>query len=217
MNWQDVVNTLGTLPTTYSRYGPNYSAWQNSQISVLERFTTSFDDTVAQTSFVDAVGGWLNAWGEILGILRGSEYDQLYRECITFGLTAARGTPVGIERYINLARQIPCSVIENFPAVGWQLALEAGFNLSPSQEVSLPGWLALVRPAGVPYTVIGYNATGVLSTGNFLSATRFPGSWLRNAQSTVPVKIPSTTNNNICLLPTTLFTDPLINPSLSVT
>jgi hypothetical protein len=217
MNWQDVANTLATLPPTFTRYGPNFTNWNNSGIAALERFTTSFDDTVAQATFVSAVGNWLNAWGSILGVARRTEYDDLYRICITGVLTAGRGTPVGIEWFMNVARQIPCTVAENFPKVGWQLLLEAGFTLSPTQQAQLPGFLDYVRPAGVPYTITGYNATGVLSTGNFLSATRFPGSWLRTTQGSVPINIPSTTNNTLCLLPTTLFTDPLINPSLSVT
>ncbi len=217
MNWQDVQKILQTLPRTYQRFGPNWSNWLNSQTAPLTRFTTSFDGITTQADYVSAVGSWLNAWGEILGILRGAENDALYRICITFGLTAARGTPVGIERYINIARQIPCSVVENFPAVGWQLALESGFTLTASQQASLPGWLSLVRPAGIPYSVVGYNSNGVLSSGNYLSGTRFIGSWMRTSQSNVPLTIPTSTNSTTCLLPTTLFTDQTINPSLVTT
>jgi hypothetical protein len=216
VNWADNTAILNKLPTTYSRLGPNFDIWKNSQLAVLTRFTEAADSISAQYSYSGATGNWLNAWGELFGVTRSTEYDALFKLCITFTMLAWRGTVPGIERYMNEARGIPSTVIENFPNVGWQLTVYPGYTLTPAQIALLPGWLAFVRPAGVPYTVKANSGGGYLSTGNFLSVTRFPGSWLRLAGSTPEgFEVPMATNNTVPLLPTTLLTDPLLNPGLS--
>lgn len=216
-DWNDNLAIVGTLPPTYKRIGPNFDIWQSSQLSVLSRFTEAFSSLTAQYSYTGANGGWLSAWGEIFGILRSTEYDALFKAAITGTLLAWRGTPAGIAQYINQIRNIPATVTENFPNVGWQLVINPTYTLTSAQVALLPTWLAFVRPAGVPYNVFVNNGSGVyLSTGNFLSATRFPGSWLRiSGASPFGLSIPQTTNNTVCELPTTLLTDPLLNPSLS--
>lgn len=216
MDWSSVETILASLPNSFKRNGPNYITWQNTQTAALSRMTTAFDDITAQATFLEATGGWLNAWGELLGVLRSTEYDALYQQSITGTLTAWRATPVGIQKYLTVARGIPCTVIERFPLVGWQLVINPGITLTSQEEIALPGWLAFVRPAGVPYTVnmAGVNG-GFLSTGNFLKATKFPSSWLRSSSNNGALTIPTATNNSVCTLPTTLFTDPTLNPSLA--
>ena len=215
MNWNDVSAILTALPNTFKRVGGNFDIWQATQTAALARMTDGYDSTTQQTSYVNSSGSWLDAWGALFGIPRRTEVDAIYRLCITGVLTATRGTPVGIEWFMNIARQIPSSVVENFPAVGWELLLSPGFVLSPTQISELPGYLNYVRPAGIPYTVVGVIGSGTLSTGNFLGRTRFLGSWLRSANDTIPINVPTSTNNTLCTLPTDLFTDPTINPSLS--
>jgi hypothetical protein len=216
MNFNAVESILESLPSSFKRLGPNYDNWQNTQSAVLARMTGAIDSLMAQYSFTGATGNWLNAWGDILGVLRRSETDAIYHLCITGTMLAWRGTVPGIEKYINEARQIPCTVTEAFPNVGWNLVVQPGYTLSASQISQLPVWLSFVRPAGVPYAVQAYNGSGgVLSTGNFISNTRFPGSWLRlTGGNPSGLVIPASTNNSVSTLPTTFFTDPTLNPSL---
>lgn len=215
MNWSDIQAILNSLPGTYRRNGPNYAAWQNSIVVPLERMTTAVDATILNASFLTAQNKWLDSWGQQFGVLRGNLGDAAYRINITFTLEAWRATPPGIQKYMQDGQGIPCTVAENLPSVGWTLVIQPGYSLTPAQVAALPRQLAFIRPAGVPYAVTASRGTGFLSTGNFLGASRFLGSWLGDAGSGVALPPLGSTNNTVPTLPTTWLTDPTINPSLS--
>jgi hypothetical protein len=213
MNWSDVAAVLNSLPSGYLRTGSAFAAWQNSLTAASVRFTGGVDAITAQTSFGAAVGHWLDVWGRMLGVLRNAgESDSDYRNRISLTLLSWRGTVVGIESYLELAMGLSAVVSESFPAVGWALNIQVGYALSAAQKSILGVNLAFVRPAGVPYTLNEVSGGLFLTTGNFLSGTRFPGSWLVSQNRLTGVAIPSTTNSPVSTLPTTWLTDRTLNP-----
>jgi hypothetical protein len=216
MDWNAVTAVLNSLPATYRRSGPTFAAWQNSLAAGITRGTGGVDTVSAQTTFANSSGNWLNVWGRMLGVIRNaSESDVAYKDRISETMLAWRGTVPGIESYVLEAMGIPATVTEKFPAVGWSLNLPPGMPLSAAQLKALPGDLAFVRPAGVPYTAKQINGGLFLKTGNFLGATRFQGSWLQPYSILGGLNIPSSTNNTVPTLPTTWLTDPTINPGLA--
>ena len=216
MDWSAVNAVLSSLPATYLRSGSTFTSWQNSVVAGAAKMTNGVDSIAAQVTFQNATGNWLNVWGRMLGVIRNSnESDTAYSTRISNTMLAWRGTVPGIEAYASQVLGFSATVTENLPSVGWNLILPYGTALSSYQEANLPANLAFVRPAGVPYTIRQVSGGLFLSTGNFLSGTMFPGSWLKPVSEISGYTVPSTTNNLVPTLPTTWLTDPTINPSLA--
>ena len=213
MDWADISARLQDLPSTYRRRGPNYTAWQNSLTAAISRGTTGVDSVIDQINFATSSGKWLDVWGAVLNVPRhAGEGSQAYRSRIAATCQAWRVTPPGIEDFVEFTRGIAAQVTESIPtAVGWQLVLSA--NSSTLQ--SLAADLQVCRPAGVPYAFALRFGGLYLDTVNFLGRPRTTGAYLSAAVKLEAPGIGPATNNVVNTLPTTLLTDPTLNPSLS--
>lgn len=210
MDWSDVQARLDDIPQTFRRSGPNYAAWRNSLTAAISRGTVGVDGTVGQIDFATATGKWLDVWGAVFSVPRqAGEGSAAYRTRIQKTCLAWYGTVPGIEAFVGFTLGITATVSEDPPAAdGWVLSLP---SVTSQTLKSLAATLQNVRPAGVPY-VFSVRSSGLyLGTVNFLGAPRTTGAFLNPAASIQP-DISATTNQVVNTLPTTLLSDPTINP-----
>lgn len=218
MQFNDVLTQLNTLPTTFTRPGSQFAELQASKAAGLFRYTNASDGLMEQaSSFVNASGPWLDAWGRLFGVVRDpDETDAAYQNRITAVLTTGCGTPVAIVLYILVALGIQATVTEDFNDTSWSLSLST--PLSPMAFQQLISNLIYVRPAGVPFVKVQTSEAGgtFLGTINYLGAPRVTGAYLKTPQQTTDTTaLAAFTNNSVPLLPSTFLTDPTLNPGLA--
>jgi hypothetical protein len=214
MLFPDILAQLNTLPDTFLRPGQTFSWIQTTKTAALDRYTSASDGLVAQLSFANAYGVWLDCWGKLFAIPRqGDESDDQYFRCIPATLQAGRGTPVSIELFLLIAYGYNVTVVEDFTNVAWQVKFSV--PITPAQFTNVMQRLNHIRPAGVPATaLIGLSGGLYLGTVNYLNAPRVTGAYLLSPQGVQDFEISAYTNNTQPLLPTLFLTDPTINPGL---
>lgn len=215
MDWAAVARQLGDVPDTYKRPGDTFTWLFNAYVAGLFRYTSAADGTIAQLTFDQALGNWLDVWGQLFNFRRDDgESDAAYKNRIQFLLLCGKGPPISIEKYIQVVEGLTALVIERFPDFGYQVQI--GIQ-TVAEYLQLAINLKYVRPVGIPFLPFRVLRGGLyLGTINYLTiAPRVTGAYLVEPVEEITPSIPATTNNSVPLLPTTYLTDITINPSLA--
>jgi hypothetical protein len=213
MQFADVKARLDDLPRTYTRLGPNYTAFDLAQTAALFRYTNASDGISNQLIFKQAVGPWLDVWGKLFGIVRNTnESDDAYQNRITFTLLAGRCTPNAILIYLQTLG-ITATLEEDFVNCAFHLQFTA--PLTTAGFLALAQNMAAVRPAGVPFLPFQVLQGGLyVGTIDFLNAPRVTGAYLDQPLKSFTPTIAQSTDNSVPLLPTLWLSDPTLNPGL---
>jgi hypothetical protein len=214
MKFTDVKARLDDLPRSYTRLGPNYQAFDRSQSAALFRYAGASAGISNMLIFKQAVGPWLDVWGQLFGIERNTnEADDTYQNRIMMTLLAGRSTPVAIAIFLQTLG-ITATLEEDF--VNCSFNLQFTIPLTPAGFQSLAQNLASVRPAGVPFLPFEVLQGGLYAgTINFLNAPKVTGAYLGTPLSSFTPMIAQSTNNSLPLLPTLWLSDPTLNPGLA--
>lgn len=217
MQWSDILARLNDLPGTFLRNGPTgepFSYWQNALAAGLYKDANASDGAVNQATFANAVGHWIDVWGQIFDIPRSSgETDAHYIARIEFLLTVEGGSPASISAFFTQAENINTVLSENFSACSWSVSLSSGLATNELNQVAND--LRYVRPAGVPFNMLVLSGGLYVGTLNYSGAARVTGSYLNSPVKQFLPNISPNTNNAQPTLPTVYLTDPTINPSLA--
>lgn len=214
MDFAQVESVLNDLPLTFKRAGTPYTQWIDSLAAALASYTETSDALLQQLDFSKALGGWVDVWGSLAGILRrDNESDTRYSARIETMVLATRTTPVAILQWLLLVELVQASLGENLPGVGYAVQLPA--TLTNTQIQQILDTLAYVRPAGVPFELTSTSGGTYVSTVNYLGAPRITGAYIAGNEINSDVVLKAGTNNFVAILPDLLFTDPLLNPSLA--
>jgi hypothetical protein len=213
MQFADVKARLDDLPRTYTRLGPNYTAFDLAQTAALFRYANASDGISNQLIFKQAVGPWLDVWGKLFGIVRNTnESDDAYQNRITFTLLAGRCTPNAILIYLQTLG-ITATLEEDFVNCAFHLQFTA--PLTNAGFLALAQNMAAVRPAGVPFLPFQVLQGGLyVGTIDFLNAPRVTGAYLDQPLKSFTPTIAQSTDNSVPLLPTLWLSDPTLNPGL---
>lgn len=216
MNYTQVNAQLLNLPDTFQRFGPVFAGLMSAITAALTRSTYSIDQIAANININTARFGWLDAIGELFGILRNPyESDTKYRARLIGTLSATRGTPTSIVNFLKLALNLTATVTENFSTTSYQVNFLQPQTLITLQQVVQA--LVWVRPAGVPFLPLYQLSGGLfLNTCNYLGVKQVTGSYLSNPNVAVNIVIAANTNNPAPLLPTVYLSDPYITGTASV-
>lgn len=226
MDWNAVSHQLDDVPATFKRTGATYAWLFNSFVIGLLRYTSAADGTIRQLTFQNALGTWLDTWGQLFNFRRNNnESDGQYALRIQFLLLSGKGPSIAIEKYIQVVEGLTAIVFEHTAAgfeqvngdtevtgIGYQIQIGLQTLTQYSQIVND---LKFVRPAGVPFLPLLVLRGGLyLGTINYLgTAPSVTGAYLVDPISEIRVAIPAATNNSVPLLPTTFLTDPTLNPT----
>lgn len=213
MDFFAVLSQLNDLPTTFTRNGAPYTQLMDSITGALSLFTLTEDATFTQVlNFTNAVNGWLDVWGLLLGVPRNqNESDVSYSPRIFGTVSAWVGTVPAIQFWLNL--YAPGGVItENVGTVGYTLTFPPLMTTVQIENFLIT--LNRIRPAGVPF-IAQQNGIGLyLGTDEFTGDGRVVGNYLTRLESPVGLIIPASTPNARPTIPTLYMTDPTLNPSL---
>jgi len=203
-----IAARLTDLPTAFMRQDPVYYAWQTSQETSLTEYCVPGDALPQQVTFTNAVAGWLDVWGQLLGFQRNSEEgDVPYSIRIKNALIAPVGTPIAIELFGTQYLNAPVSVVEGFAT--YAIGLPA--YLSTAQTALFLAALARVRPAGVPFTTTQSQEGVFYDTMFFFGSPWDAGVYAGGQMTPVSLPLSQTTNNSQPLLPSLMLTDPILN------
>lgn len=215
MDWAAVASQLADVPDTYKRPGDTFTWLFNSYVAGLFRYTSAADGTTEQLDFEQAIGTWLDVWGQLFNFRReDGESDGAYRTRIQFLLLCGKGPPVSIEKYINVVEGLTALVVERFPDCGYEVRI--GIQTA-ARYLQIASNLRYVRPAGVPFLPFLVLRGGLyLGTINYFGvAPSVTGAYMTDPTDEITPSIGAATNNSVPLLPTTYLTDITINPSLA--
>lgn len=215
MNFQQTYQILSDLPQPFTRFGSIFNAILLGFTIACARNNISIDAINQNIYTNNARWGWLDAFGQMYGVLRNQyETDPQYRTRLIGTLTAPHGTPLSISQFIKLALRISTYITENFSTPSFTVNFNTPVNSNTLQNIA--NTILWVRPAGVPFLPLFSSSGGLfLFTLNYLNGTKVTGSYLSNPHISGNVTISAGTPNPICTLPTTYFTDPFINPTLA--
>lgn len=214
MTYDEALQVILSQPKTFQRVGPNYDAWQISEMSAIARFVSGDDSVISQvSSLTTSTGKWLDTFGQLMGVSRRErERDSLYAARVQNTCLANHCAPNCIMSFLSLSLDITTTVTENLPEVGWNLSVTNSSVLV--DEASLSEALVRVRPAGVPFQY-EYPSGGLYMTTNvFRNRPLGYGAFYSANTKTKTPTLGGATNAATSLLPTPFLTDPTINPSL---
>ena len=218
MNFASVQATLNDLPYTFRKTTTPYTQLVDAWSVMLALFTDGVDGTIAQTlppgtTFLDAVGGWIDVWGLAFNIARlPAESDHLYQARVLQLLSAIIGSAPAIQIWIGLYAP-GGSVSENLPAVGYTIRLPSA--MTDLQNTQFFGGLQYVRPVGVPISFVAATTGLYLGTIDFAGLDTVQGSYLAGGAAGTASLLPAVQNNALPQIPTLFLTDPTLNPSLA--
>lgn len=205
---------LSILPPVYINASPDYDYFMNSMAIGLTMYTEAVDALMNNASFATAKYSWLNAWGSLFVVPRGSfENSGQYALKIQNLINSGNATPVRIQNYIYDTYKVFVTITENFnssPNYGYTLK----FNGSIYDMQELARDLARIRPAGVPIYFDVLSGGNYINTINFIGTWRTTGSYLSYPSTLYNPNLPSSTNNAVNTLPTNFLTSTAINPNL---
>lgn len=211
MDFQEVEKQLNDLPATFRRQGAPYTQYVDALSAAMTRLTMPADGQIAQGDFTKSVDGWLDTWGEIVGILRGNNSpNQTYKAQMQYAVTARGGPPLAIVAWVLAIFGLLIEIIENLPQVGYVLVFPATLTTAQIQQIIAS--IGYVRPAGVPFSIETSNLGTFLRTVNFISAPKITGAYLATGTTTIGLGLGPATNNSPPLIPTEYLTDPTLNP-----
>jgi hypothetical protein len=215
MDYPTVTARLNDLPSPFKRNGPPYTWLIDSIGWQLAMFTLAADATSQQVlAFGPALDGWLDVWGLLWGVPRQQqEANSSYSLRIARTVLAWVGTLPAIQAWVNFYAP-GGSVTENLPNVGYVITFPS--NMTTAQITAFLLSLNRIRPAGVPFIVVQATGGITLGTDIFLATGAPKGAYLSAAVTTLALPIGPATNNTSPLLPTCVFSDPTLNPSLAV-
>lgn len=214
MNFAAVQQVLNDLPNTFKRPGAPYTQVVDALTALLTLYTLGVDGIIAQLQFSNAQYGWVDTYGALFGITRRpNEADTVYKARFIYTLTTWRTNPVVMEQWLLNVEKIVATITENFPAVGYQIALPA--TLTTTQILQIIKNLAWVRPAGVPFSVGVQSGGTFLDTVNYIGhAPRVTGAYLGGGLINQPLGLGPNTNSTQSILPDLLMVDPTLNPGI---
>ena len=212
MLWTDIVARLNDLPATFTRSGPNFTAFQAALTNGLHKLTTATEGAINQSEILQATGKWLDVAGKARNIPRyPGETDATYQSRIHALLNTPGGPPNAILAVLSAIGYPTAILTENFATTSWQVKLPA--YLPPLQQLQISDSLNRVRPAGIPFNV-GYSRGGLyLNTSNYLGRSRTTGAYLVNSVTYGSGAKSTNTNSAIALLPTVYLSDITLNAS----
>lgn len=214
MDFATVLARLNDLPNTFTRDGPPYTQLIESLATELTSFTIAADATTSQVLNDNmALDGWLDVWGLLWGVPRiQNEANSTFNTRIARTVLAWVGTLPALQQWMNF--YAPGGVVlENPSGLGYTLQFPATMTLFAIQ--AFLSALDRIRPAGVPFTIFQVGIGLYLGTESFLNTGAPKGAYLTAGSIPVPLNIGASTPNSVPMLPTLLFSDPTINPSLA--
>ncbi len=211
MDFTEVKDQLNDLPRGFKRTNAPYLQLIDALTSALVRYTNAADATSRNLTFANAVGGWLDVWGLLLGIARyAMEADSHYSARISLTLTGGAGPVQAMINWIQQAWGLTVTITENFPNVGYNIFFPA--TATPAQINLILKGLAQIRPAGVPFTGQVADIGTYLDTVNFYDAANVTGQYFGGGFTAVTITFGAGTNNQPPLLPQLVLEDPTLNP-----
>jgi hypothetical protein len=206
---------ISILPPAYKNPSPSYEFFMNSVAMGLTLYTEAIDALVNNASFTTSKYNWLNTWGNLFVVPRGTyENSSQYSLKIQNLISTGNGTPIRIQDYIYNIYGVYVTISENFisgtPNYGYTLK----FNGSIYNMKQLALDLNRVRPAGVPIYFDIISGGNYINTINFIGAWRTTGSYLSFPITAFNPNLPESTNNAQNTLPTNYLTATAINPNL---
>ena len=215
MNFDTVAQRIGDLPATFLRSGNVYQSWQMSQAFQLSEFTYGADALIPQLSFSSAYYGFLDVWGELLGIPRNpNEANSVYQNRITSTLESPVGSVYAIQAYSSMYFGTTVTVTESTSGVGYTINLPGRVSLSLIPQYLIN--LERIRPAGGPFSLIQSLESLFLNTFQYISSQYAGGSYLGGSSLSLASTIPEPITNSQPIIPTILLTDPILSSQLAV-
>ena len=231
MQFLDALATLLDLPQPFLRPQNQWFAQLMDSFAMQISLETSGNDGIGtqvltfpaamdvNTRQVTLTGsGAQDGWIDIIGLLvnlprNQGEGNNPYAIRIVQTLLAWVGTVPAVEAWINIFAP-GGSVSENSSGLGYTIALPS--SMSPSQVAAFLASFNWIRPDGVPFVVT--QGTGALYVGTveFLGGGMVMGSYLSSG-SAGALALGAVTLSTQPLIPTLMFTDPILNPSLAPT
>ena len=214
MNYAAVLAQINDLPSTFVPAGNPYAQVAAARAAALAVFTSSADATEQQVQqFSNAIDGWIDVWGLLFGIPRNTNEGNVpYALRITETVLAWVGTLPALQVWVNLFAA-GGSVTENASGFGYIITLPGSMTFS--QAVVFVASLGRIRPAGVPFVVVGGGLGLYLDAEAFLGQGVVFGSYLTGYSTPGTFNLNATTNSSQPLIPSLLLGDPNLNPGNS--
>lgn len=213
MTYDEALQVLRKFPETFRRVGPNYSAWEASEMTALARFVSGDSSIISQISSITTAHlKWLDVFGQLMGIARKTrEQDSVYATRVQKTCVADHCSSLNIISFLALSMNLTATISESLPDVGWTLELPDSTALT--DEAALAAQLVRVRPAGVPFGYT-YPSSGLYMTTNvFRDKPLGYGSFMVASVGSKTPTMGGSTNAALSDLPTPFLTDPVINAS----
>ena len=215
MNFNAVQAQLNDIPTTFKRSNGDYQNLIDSFTVALSRFTLGSDGYANQLYVSNAVDGWLDVWGLLVGIPRNTGEGNLpYYTRIQNTILAVVGTLPALQIYVT--NIIPGAIVKELGSTKIGYTITIPTTVTSSQIQLLVSGINNIRPAGVPFT-IGYSISPdglFLDTINFLDDGNVQGDYLTSTSaSTASITLYASQNNLESSFPTLYLTDQTLNVS----
>jgi len=213
MQYSVVASRIADLPPPFTRPDSNYAAVQASLSYALTQYCQPADSTDQQTNYGIADGGWLNVWGQLLGLPRyPSEADSVYQARVLSILIAPVGSALAIQTFATSFFHSSVTVTENFP--GYTVAIPSFASVSQIDTFAVA--LGRIRPAGVPIIIEQIQQSFFFNNYNYFNGQGIAGVYFGGPPNFVTWPLPINTNNSQSLLPSLLLTDPVLNGQISI-
>lgn len=204
------------LPPTFMRPGSVFAQIYASLAAGESTYTIASDGSAYSISMPTSLNGWLQVWGEILGIPKNpGESDFFYSVRIQATLAAPVGTPAGIQSWSRFILGTNGVVVsENLNAGGYTISIPTGLSTG-----AISNWLMSlnrIRPAGVPFTLAEDTNPLILGTYSFIGASGFAGAYLGSGTQNVSLNLSASTTNSQPLTSEILLIDPFLNGQVSL-
>ena len=214
MNYAAVLAQINDLPATFTPAGKPYSQIAAARAAALSVFTNGADATEQQVQqFSNAIDGWIDVWGLLFGIPRNTNEGNVpYALRIVETVLAWVGTLPALQAWVSLFAT-GGSVTENASGFGYTITLPGSMTFS--QAVVFVASLGRIRPAGVPFVVVGGGLGLYLDAEAFLGQGVVFGSYLTGYSAPGTFNLNATTNSSQPLIPSLFLSDPNLNPGTS--
>jgi hypothetical protein len=214
MNYAAVRAQINDLPATFTPTGNPYAQVAAARAAALAVFTNGSDATEQQVQqFSNAIDGWIDVWGLLFGIPRNTNEGNVpYAIRIVETVLAWVGTLPALQAWTTLFAP-GGSVAENGSGLGYTITLPGA--MTATQAAAFVASLGRIRPAGVPFVVVGGGLGLYLDAEAFLGKGVVFGSYLTGYTTPGTFNLNATTNSSQPLIPTLFLSDPNLNPGTS--
>jgi hypothetical protein len=213
MDFSAVEATLLDLPPTFTRSGGWFAQLMDSTSFASSLETEGNTDILTQVlAFANAQDGWIDIWGLLFGVPRNqNEGNGPYATRISETILAWVGTIPAVEYWVNTFAP-GGSVVVNTSGFGYSVILPVA--MTTAQVVAFLLSFNRIRPIGVPFTVLQGGGALYLGTVVYMGDGPMIGDYL-GGSTTLAGLINGITLNAVPLLPSLMFTDPVLNPNLA--